>query len=42
MSLHEVKSWIVLAGLWVTSLILIGLVARLSWTLLTLGWGLLP
>lgn len=42
MSLHEAKSWIVLAGLWVTSLILIGLVARLSWTLLTLGWSLLP
>ncbi len=42
MSLHEAKSWIVLAGLWVTSLILIGLVARLSWTLLKLGWGLLP
>ncbi len=42
MSLHEAKSWIVLAGLWVTSLILIGLIARLSWTLLTLGWGLLP
>lgn len=42
MSLHEAKSWIVLAGLWVTSLILIGLVARLSWSLLKLGWGLLP
>jgi hypothetical protein len=38
----EAKSWLMLAGLWVTSVIFIGLIARLTWTLLKLGWSLLP
>lgn len=31
-----------LAGLWVTTVILLGALGRITWFLLQVGWGLLP
>jgi len=33
---------ITLAGLWVTTVILLGMLGRITWFLLQVGWGLLP
>lgn len=39
---NELKCWLLVAGLWVTSVILIGLLARVTWVLLRFGWELMP
>lgn len=31
----------ILVGMWTISLVFLGFVARLSWSLLAIGWGLL-
>ncbi len=36
------SNWFVLSATWVTTVILLGLVARITWSLLAIGWGLLP
>lgn len=39
---NELKFWLLVAGVWVTTVILIGLLARFTWLLLRFGWELMP
>lgn len=35
-------NWLMLGGLWVTTVILLGMLGRITWFLLQVGWGMLP